>query len=648
MAFQPTSFNSLHTDLIHIIGFHAGTTPLLGPPSGLVPLLSVSKRIHSVLNSESNPHLYSQLFRAKFDSLAIRRRFPVSSITARALTDELARRWRSLARIRKWATIPNENAWKYTARYRTRESREDLMTAYIMLTESDGYNALQLLRWAHLDEYLIRYRKHRFVDEHADSDMPSETEEKSLFFGVLWMLLDYPTLLTARFGSSANWQWLLTPYTIGTFAYKGFYAAWPHHHLPPPPSIANNVATTELTFASAIEVADNAITPRPLCSSVRNYLGFPLRFSPPLLSQMATLFHVVIYSQRPSYNPNVPYPTDEQLLEIARQAGGATTSSTLMTEDDIWRVTNSRIPYAPDHLQVNLNSILDSRRHDDDFYRHISCRDPYATGVQRYAPLMRPYRFTRGSLAGEWDGRFLIINRMLHQRVMSGEAGPLNILEEGNPLQNLQAWRIQEHHYKGPSKLPHGTELPKYYSLPGSGGRADEVKQRMLGAPVIAGNPMNAFLPPAFMRSHTRSMVWDGRHWHSGIDVRVNGQDDAFYKTWVPGNEDEDDEPFDPDFADNTISTIITGEAIALAPAYSSYAFTPMPPGSTLFGTVRKWDGLITLYVQSALSSEGTFLYRGYLFGGGQDPNWVGRWRDGASDVRVVGWEGSYVMAKRR
>ncbi|KAG8917978.1 hypothetical protein FRC02_002737 [Tulasnella sp. 418] len=163
---------------------------------------------------------------------------------------------------------------------------------------------------------------------------------------------------------------------------------------------------------------------------------------------------------------------------------------------------------------------------------------------------------------------------------------------------------------------------------------------------------MNAFLPPGSSRSLAKSLVWDGRAWHAGLDVReygVRGEDLAFYKTWTPDDLDEDDsEETDPDFNDDTISTIITGEAIAMAPAYSSLK-TQMPPGSTLFGTIRKWDGLVTLRVQSANTTDGPLIYRGYLVENSNGfGNWVGRWRDADSDVRVVGYEGSFVMSKRQ
>jgi len=69
--------------------------------------------------------------------------------------------------------------------------REDLMRAFLMMTESDGMNAFQLLRWANLDTYLARYMEHQLMPIHEAPEMPRESEETALFLSLSWLCLDY-------------------------------------------------------------------------------------------------------------------------------------------------------------------------------------------------------------------------------------------------------------------------------------------------------------------------------------------------------------------------------------------------------------------------------------------------------------------------
>ena len=65
---------------------------------------------------------------------------------------------------------------------------------------------------------------------------------------------------------------------------------------------------------------------------------------------------------------------------------------------------------------------------------------------------------------------------------------------------------------------------------------------------------------------------------------------------------------------------------------------------STVMGTVRKWDGLITLNAVPPEGTNGAWTWRGYLVG---DGNFVGRWREGGMDVRRNAYEGVFVMRRR-
>lgn len=101
----------------------------------------------------------------------------------------------------------------------------------------------------------------------------------------------------------------------------------------------------------------------------------------------------------------------------------------------------------------------------------------------------------------------------------------------------------------------------------------------------------------------------------------------------------------------NNVSIIVIGDATA-PPSSSPNIVTTNPAGSRFMGTIRPWDGLITIRNKSTDTRFGTFVYTGYLVGGGmgydeERGNWVGRWREGHAQFGSLTWEGTFCMRKR-
>ncbi|KZO92438.1 hypothetical protein CALVIDRAFT_540902 [Calocera viscosa TUFC12733] len=63
-----------------------------------------------------------------------------------------------------------------------------------------------------------------------------------------------------------------------------------------------------------------------------------------------------------------------------------------------------------------------------------------------------------------------------------------------------------------------------------------------------------------------------------------------------------------------------------------------------LVGSVRTWDGLVSLRKEYTPAARGTWLYRGYLVG---DDYLVGRWRDTFTEKTQDGYEGIFALARR-
>lgn len=183
---------NLAPEIIQRIAFNLATQNPTGPPSGLLPLLTASPYLYAALNINDNPTLYADIFKHTFDTSAIRRRFPASNLTARALAVELQRRWISLKRLRAMSN-PIHGAWFEKKRNNVFESivKEDLMTAFLMLVESDGRNAVHLLQWAKLDTYLENYMQRILVPIHSEPAMPPASESTSLLLWVMWLVSDY-------------------------------------------------------------------------------------------------------------------------------------------------------------------------------------------------------------------------------------------------------------------------------------------------------------------------------------------------------------------------------------------------------------------------------------------------------------------------
>ncbi|KAG8989320.1 hypothetical protein FRB94_014481 [Tulasnella sp. JGI-2019a] len=686
----------------------------LGPPSGLLPLLTSSPQLYAALNVHDHPHLYAEIFRHSFDTEAIRRRFPSKQLTAQALSIELRRRWTCLTRIRHMVEPANQLLWSYEHHdYGIDEAREDLMTAYLMLMESDGLNAIHLLQYAKIDLFLEAYWRHRLVPIHYEPEMPPESEETSLFLWVMWLVTDYREWssdaildwsklqfseweLTHNFGTvlgktllradDKQLTWILMPYMLGTFCYNHTYAPWIHQTLPlsstpyPSPASPHSRPTASTTiYASPWFTARLSTNPLPFstafhCSTNNTYLGAPFKFTPPFASTAATLLYISWMQGRPP-TPALPNPREdipnEQLVESfeallrTRDSGDASIFADVSSSDasELER-RRGRSCLVPEHVHMRFNSVAKSWVWDDEWRRLTGCLDCRQPMPRMAKELGMPrYAFTKGSLMGEWDGRFILHSHNTYTEIMEG-ANPLNTLEEGYPLQDFQSWSIQEHYVYDaslttPSNVSTGFNLPPLAS-------SSRATSRRSAAGLPAGSPLNGFVPhTALLRRVDGKLV--GSEWKSGLETFERSVGEVFYETWRGGKRGNDVEPIPSPSSTsisttpqailtskpNTLSLLLTGTSIArpsMIPTHLSQR-SMMPPSAstTLQGTVRSWDGLIT--VRAADQNEngfgvggGAWVWRGYLVGEG---NLVGRWRDGEVDVGKNAYEGVFVMRRR-
>ncbi|KAG9017609.1 hypothetical protein FRB90_000560 [Tulasnella sp. 427] len=654
--------DTLAVELVHLIALHvaiphqSAVSPR--PPKDLISLLCTSSSLYSALNPQSNPHLYAEIFRRTFDTSALYRRFPISHLTAPSLTHELKRRWTCLSRVRALSATYS-NSWKERS-YRRPQLLEDLMTLYIMFTESDTGNAKLLLRYANVQGYINMYKHYRLDKLRMLPDMPEESEEIALWLWLCWFTFDYDTCINEEDSARRNFDYLITPFVLGVFQYANTYAPWTYPILPLStplsPSNPSHPALPLNPAAPSLSPPDRIpLDPRPLSTAIPGgYLSVPagiygspshgtnrgtngVRFSFPLPHHAAVQLCLSREDRLAIFQQGFDRLSPAELVSNARRYGFFPSASSLAQPDPAVppfrddRGQETRDAFTPSHMRVKFPCIVDSRRWDREWARLTGCRDPKVCLLREID--LPTYQWTPGRMTGVWDGRFMIphlegFNRLLVSLTSPVNVDdededreyPVNILEDVARTQTFQSWSLTEYHHRPTAQLPF---------------------------PITPGQAINAHLPNDFVVERTATYFdpMSGR-WKTGIIVRANNGTRSFYEAVIPS----DGVSVPPSTSGLPIIVFgrnTTSPATSPAPVQNSW----FQGGANAYGIVRPWDGLVTLKVSGAAQATGDFVFNGYLVGEGdrewESGNWVGRWRDAHSQPRMVAWEGVFVMRKR-
>ena len=151
--------------------FSLDDEPPSSPPRSLLPLMLTCRRFYHLLRPSNNPRLYRRIFYRKFDTAAIARRFPPSSVDLASLFfPELKRRFLALRCIK-------------TSDVLHPDLQDALLTAYIMVLEHDALNFRHLLD-ASLPALLDRYITERLHPGH--NIWPVEDTCNALAVALFW------------------------------------------------------------------------------------------------------------------------------------------------------------------------------------------------------------------------------------------------------------------------------------------------------------------------------------------------------------------------------------------------------------------------------------------------------------------------------
>jgi hypothetical protein len=148
---------TIPAEVLERIAFYVCTLQPTGPPA-IRPLLSACRAINQTLTPDRNAALYADVFRAKFDAAAIRRRLGPWEPSSSALRDELVRRFLALKRIRTGAARFKYHVDDTPSPFAADpEDEGDLWTLLLIMLEDDGLNARQAKEYANADAWLETY-----------------------------------------------------------------------------------------------------------------------------------------------------------------------------------------------------------------------------------------------------------------------------------------------------------------------------------------------------------------------------------------------------------------------------------------------------------------------------------------------------------
>ncbi|KAG8997876.1 hypothetical protein FRB94_002926 [Tulasnella sp. JGI-2019a] len=667
-------FEVLQQIAIKTVGNHQS-----GPPNCIYSLLLTCRSLNDSLSFDSNSLFYAYVFDVQFDTAALTRRYPPERLTAVHRAHELRRRWTLLKEIRSvtilsannvglgiqmWGTPATDMAGTYTYQ----EKLSHAWLAYMLITESDGLN-WQQLEWASIIEWIRLFMFYDIdkVSKQAQStgSLPPTDEFRSVGMWLWWLSLRYEDIVKESLPAHSAVNRMLRPFVFASWRYSFFYAPWSASRLPDTDNILNHFpgATVDGPLLADPIPRDRTIT-------LPSYLGSPLQISPPHICHAAAqLFFTRM--QRYPLGRMKWQSEDIQMLKEARKLFGELN------------------PYTPPHSTINYPTVVDSRDYDDDILRMVSCRDPSV--VRTLTPGEPKYKYAPGTFVGEWEGRFVNYGLMAMEPIGAGHPEPLHVLEAEPLSQDPQAWGIREFHHpstlRGSLKRQYVRFLQDEYGPNPTTSNAAIVSTSLSShqqhqRQAEPWSPSSHRRPPVHKRSRD---VFNGffpfglkrNHVVGGVEVTEPGSKNmpVFYvevKKWIDGRcwigrddmgpilmgeeamnidevavDDEDDEAEDEATLDERLDIILEGEAIGRKRAFPYDVSSVMELGSIIYGTIRKWDGLVHLHALPEDTEVGTasWLYRGYLTSNG---NWIGRTRDTwTTDFSREGYEGVFVMTKR-
>ncbi|KAF9223345.1 hypothetical protein BS17DRAFT_796036 [Gyrodon lividus] len=623
-TYSPSPFERLvnHNPILDSIAFHLAIDPFLGPPVHLVSLLLTCRAVYHHLSIANNSRLYADIFCFKFDCAAVERRLSAKWTSAPCLAQELCSRFIALKHMRRGEPS-------------LRSDRDALWKAYLMMLENDGRNEQQLFSWANLSDWVLGaviLRSSPPSASHGDSSLyQSDPEGISLAVWLLWMSNSKESVGSEAATTRAVLINAVLPFLVRGYQFPSVFAPDIYFYLP-------------LCEEHDEEVIPGFSGPPPLVTQI-HYFGHKLSLAVPPLTPAALLNFAV---RREAWQDKIPlHPRIANLPATREEAIAQNLSSPMLTQEDVREFhyhTRTRF------FERNCGSQgVTSEPLDKEWFRLVACSSPWA--VER--PL-KGVVYPLGTLVGNWSGRMFVPDMHAHiSAVIDQHVSPTSV-----PLvQERLSCRLEEHHCLSFNEPLLAPPCPS-----GLGGE----------------DVFNAWLPRdlRFTRRTDGLEIFDqntGKNtWYETYHPdrtlpysaaacdRLHRRPDPEWSSSPAIQEDAEDGEEYEDFVEEKSSgvqdIIITGETCERqGEAWGYYSY---------IGRIRSWDGLVVLLripvrnIHTQLfvllnftdqmnnqhhhHGRGRWMFKGYV----HERSLVGRWRDTATGMHTVGFEGGFVLCK--
>ncbi|PIL25869.1 hypothetical protein GSI_11622 [Ganoderma sinense ZZ0214-1] len=207
--------------------------------------------------------------------------------------------------------------------------------------------------------------------------------------------------------------------------------------------------------------------------------------------------------------------------------------------------------------------------------------------------------FIPGSLEGVWEGLFTYTEFTAYAALLSG--APPTVLQRSLVAHHPHLWKLREHHLYASDDPDVPAPAPDVW-------------------PVAPGNPLRGYIPNGTQLSETSD----------GVSVKEPGRaEPVLYRSWASVRQVPEEQ------RGRLVDVFVTGEGHS---AWGQF---------NLVGRIRPCDGFISLSKEYVDGDRGRWLYRGFMVGNAEG-NLSGRWRDTLSPSDVLGYEGCFVMSRRK
>ncbi|KAL5525167.1 hypothetical protein ACEPAF_9036 [Sanghuangporus sanghuang] len=698
---------TLPPDILEHIAYYASTHTLLGPPSDLVPLLTLCRTMNATLGRLSNPHLYARIFAAKFDLAAPRRRLAHlygldarSVLSVNTLADELVRRFVVLKRLRaeldaRSPESSGENISRGQTAYVEADARLDelLWTAFLMVLEDAGRNTAQL-RNARIEGWLAVF----WFDAQGASEAirrlsgdlwpvaPAYSKDlvlktrHALGMWLFWFFLN-PAAYVANPDLYRRAERILKLVSLNAPLYPLSHLPWTSFR-PEPIRIHFGLPGVSSTEPLDPQTVARTHSQQPASGTPSQFLYFGRQLpplTPPLPAVPANLALLALHA-RSRRNAD----TLEGGLELLELLGPSLAEPFIALPEQVPNVDSERMRNSLDvgvederdaSLQDNTQrwegskEYPDSYRWEYEWLRCVSTIDRCASSTGMPGPdsvLRRPNTrkyeaYQSGILDGSWEGPFTYTEFHSFANLLAG-AWPSK-LQDILVAQHNQTWRLREYHLLASPSSQTRYTAPSVSELNGT---TEDPVPLPVGDAILAHIPdgvairfdhstLTLTLPSSFspppsvpsVNSEPLPRVYTYTRCRGHSSSEPNGGSNG---------QSADDEEDEESYASRVVDILLSGEG------HSGWG------EFRILGRVRPVDGFISIMKEYTGSDRGRWLYRGYLIGAGTAPSGrrsvsgadsredaeeskgyiVGRWRDMLTAAETHGYEGAFAMARRR